>query len=491
MKTSLHKLLIRQLHRLGMNEDTTPKELSQWQTLLQSINRTYNESDQERYLLERSMDISSREMQALNDKLESAQHLARLGYWYHDRVKRENLWSKELYRMFGLENGKPAPSIELVITLIHDDDRPLVEESIRKAFTDGEKYEFEIRMRAVNEIDNYKWYHIIGNPVLEADGSVNKLSGIAMDVTSRKKAEEELQYLHQQLVISARRAGMADVATSILHNVGNVLNSASVSVELLNEYAKCQHFEKLFATGRLLKENKSDLSEYLYGDNKGRLIPLYILTLTERLKDIQESIADEVKNLSKHIRHIKDITAMQQSLGTVTVASEKIFVPEIIDTAFSMCGDIFKNNRIKIKKNYDEQFFLTTDKAKLLQILVNLLQNSRDALTMGGEGRSRLLSLSVKKSGDDNVDIIVQDNGIGISQEVLTRIFAFGYTTKKDGHGFGLHSSALAAKDLGGSLTAESDGINQGARFILNLPIKIASRRNANVPEQKLAYHCD
>jgi C4-dicarboxylate-specific signal transduction histidine kinase len=276
-----------------------------------------------------------------------------------------------------------------------------------------------------------------------------------------------------------------------LHNVGNVLNSASVSVELLNEYAKCQHFEKLFATGRLLKENKSDLSEYLYGDNKGRLIPLYILTLTERLKDIQESIADEVKNLSKHIRHIKDITAMQQSLGTVMVASEKIFVPEIIDTAFSMCGDIFKNNRIKIKKNYDEQFFLTTDKAKLLQILVNLLQNSRDALTMGGEGRSRLLSLSVKKSGDDNVDIIVQDNGIGISQEVLTRIFAFGYTTKKDGHGFGLHSSALAAKDLGGSLTAESDGINQGARFILNLPIKIASRRNANVPEQKLAYHCD
>ena len=64
------------------------------------------------------------------------------------------------------------------------------------------------------------------------------------------------------------------------------------------------------------------------------------------------------------------------------------------------------------------------------------------------------------------------DNGIGIPADNLTRIFGHGFTTRKEGHGFGLHSGALAAKELGGALTVESDGPGKGATFTLEFPIQ-------------------
>jgi signal transduction histidine kinase len=109
------------------------------------------------------------------------------------------------------------------------------------------------------------------------------------------------------------------------------------------------------------------------------------------------------------------------------------------------------------------------EKHKVLQILVNLIRNAKYACDESGRKDKQMI---VRVSnGDNRVRISVKDNGIGIPQENLTRIFNHGFTTKKDGHGFGLHSGALSAKELGGSLEVHSEGKNQGAMFTLELPL--------------------
>jgi C4-dicarboxylate-specific signal transduction histidine kinase len=113
----------------------------------------------------------------------------------------------------------------------------------------------------------------------------------------------------------------------------------------------------------------------------------------------------------------------------------------------------------------------------VLQILVNLIRNAKYACDEAGRPDKRL-SMRVTK-GDELVRIAVRDNGIGIPPENLTRIFGHGFTTKKDGHGFGLHSGALAAKELGGSLTAHSDGVGRGATFTLELPLPTVRSHDA------------
>ena len=106
---------------------------------------------------------------------------------------------------------------------------------------------------------------------------------------------------------------------------------------------------------------------------------------------------------------------------------------------------------------------------EVLQILLNLLRNAKRAIDDAGKPE-RLIRIRIRRYGDDRVRIEVTDSGVGLAPENATRIFAHGFTTKLDGHGFGLHSGALAARQLGGSLWAESDGPGLGATFTLELP---------------------
>jgi len=110
-----------------------------------------------------------------------------------------------------------------------------------------------------------------------------------------------------------------------------------------------------------------------------------------------------------------------------------------------------------------------TDRHKLLQIVVNLISNAQHAVQEGATHRPHIV-VTLARDGD-HVRITIQDSGIGMSAEVLSKLWRFGFTTKKNGHGFGLHNSANVAREIGATLTAHSDGIGQGASFILRLPI--------------------
>lgn len=464
MAMELHKLLLRQLNRAKISTNNLPDSIEKWQEFIMRINRTYQEADQERYLLERSMNISSKEMMMLNEKLERAQHVARLCYWHYDAEHDRLTGSKEFYELVNLDLNITL-TLEKFLSLIHKDERKTLHHLVQESLDNQHNFTCELKVK--NSSGKFHWYRI----VMDNENKKHQLSGILIDIDRDKKNEEEIKELGKKLLITARRAGMSEIATSILHNIGNVLNSSNISINMLKDSLRQPYFPKLLKIIELLKENKTQLNDYLTQDEKGKLIPDYLIALGEILQKEYQKNQEELDNLDDDVQHIKDIVSMQQTFSGVSSIAEKIYLPDLIETALQMSSNPLKDKLIDIHKDYLESAFIFADKSKLLQILINLIQNAKDAVLKNNIDKRKRIDFIVKlKNG--KVKIMTVDNGIGILPENIQRVFSFGFTTKPSGHGFGLHSCALSAQDMGGSLKAESKGIGLGSTFTLTLPIK-------------------
>lgn len=289
-------------------------------------------------------------------------------------------------------------------------------------------------------------------------------------VEAKESALAELADAQSSLVEMSRAAGMAEVATGVLHNVGNVLNSVNVSCQLINEQLHKSRIGNIEKLAELLTENKDDLAHYLTADERGRQIPEYLISLAPALKEEQTLIGGETNSLRERIDHIKEIVSMQQSYGQVSGIYESIAPQVLMEDALHLNEDALLRHEIEVTREYEEIPAIDTDKHKVLQILLNLVQNAKDACCHGNNPYNMVI-LRLFKPDSESVAFQVQDNGIGILEKNLTKIFQHGFTTKQGGHGFGLHSGAITAKELGGELTAYSEGINKGALFTLTLPL--------------------
>jgi len=293
--------------------------------------------------------------------------------------------------------------------------------------------------------------------------------GIAVIVSTNKEAQNQL------MMAKARQAGMSEVAASVLHNVGNILNSVNISTTMLSDKISHSKLDELSDLSKLMNTHKSDLSEYLTRDPAGSEIPNYINKLADQWKKEQADLLDETAILTKNVEHIKDIIAMQQDLSKVTNLEQIVTIDNVMDEALFITGIEINHPEINIEKNYKALRPILVDKVKLLQILVNLIRNAKDAVAESFV-ENKKITLTLNANSTDKVVITVADNGIGISSGDIVRIFAYGFTTKKQGHGFGLHSSALAAKEMGGILKVDSQGLNKGATFTLEIPYKIPKK---------------
>jgi signal transduction histidine kinase len=262
---------------------------------------------------------------------------------------------------------------------------------------------------------------------------------------------------------------MAEVAACVLHNVGNVLNSVNISASLVSDGVRKSKIESVSRVAGLLEEHEPDLGHFITSDPRGRQLPGYLRQLSAHLSEEQSRAVAEMESLQKNIDHIKDIVARQQSYAKVSGVSEVVQIVELVEDSLQMNSGAMENHRVEIIRDYQEVPPLTVQKHKVLQILVNLLRNARHACDDRGH-HDRQLTVRVAPAGP-MVRISVSDNGIGILPENLTRIFSYGFTTRKEGHGFGLHGSALAAQEMGGTLRAHSDGPGTGATFTLELPV--------------------
>lgn len=276
--------------------------------------------------------------------------------------------------------------------------------------------------------------------------------------------------LNQQLLLTARQAGMAEVAASVLHNVGNVLNSVKVSSSLAQERIKNSKFSILSDLQNLLNENKNHLSQFFQNDPRGKEVPYLISLLSDYWKSEKKELEDELSALAKNVEHIKNIIASQQDLSRVSEFEQVISIENVVEEALLITGADDPKYGIQIEKEYSKLKPVLIDKVKLLQILVNLIQNAKDAVFLSGNGMKKI---KIKFSHNHaNFTIAVSDSGVGISKDNLTRIFTYGFTTKESGHGFGLHTSAINAKEMAGSLKVTSEGLEKGTTFSLELPYK-------------------
>ena len=294
---------------------------------------------------------------------------------------------------------------------------------------------------------------------------------VVQDITERRVAEEELEEVHKQLLVASRQAGMAEVATNVLHNVGNVLNSVNVSASLVAERIKKSKCTSVTRVSALLDEHARDLPAFLAGP-QGRQLPAYLKELAEVLAAERDTAVAELGALRSNVEHIKEIVAMQQGYAKRGGITDTLDIRVLAEDSLRMNEGAFSRHGVTIVRDFGEVPLVQLDKHKVLQILVNVIRNAKYACSELKRGERRV-TVRIRAT-PQSIIVAVIDSGIGIPNENLRRIFNHGFTTRPDGHGFGLHSSALAAKELGGSLEAQSEGTGKGATFTLTLPIKSA-----------------
>jgi Na+/proline symporter/signal transduction histidine kinase len=339
-------------------------------------------------------------------------------------------------------------------------------------------------------------YHAEKEALLRAQASElqAKMEALDREVTERRKAESALQELNEQLegrvaqrtrdlraaqekvVEAAHRAGRAEIATSILHNVGNVLNSVNVSLSGIADTVSRSRLPLLEKTAALLSARLEDVAMFLAQDPKGKQIPAFVIAISGNLKEEREKLQREVELLTKNIEHIKVIISVQQSHAKSTAMMEEVDLDELVNDAIGVNASALEQARIRIVHESECIRRVNIEKHKVLQILVNLISNARYAMSTT-QGPQRVLTLGRRMVDGATVEFSVKDTGVGIPQENLRKIFQHGFTTRSDGHGFGLHGSAIAATQMQGSLTAQSEGAGCGSTFILRVPVAPPSVR--------------
>lgn len=389
-----------------------------------------------------------------------------LGVGYATR-EGQFIWCNEAFEMMlGLAPGEYRD--RTIAELTHKDDAQANDELQRDLWA-GRIKSYSIEKRYVKRDGGELWVRVSAAMVRTSEGNPVCSVGFLEDISARKKMEEEIERVQKALVDASRLAGMAEVATNVLHNVGNVLNSVNVSASVLAEKLKSSKGARLGEVAALLRRHRDDLPGFMARDPRAAKIPDYLAALAAQLAGEREAMLKELEELRGHLDHIKETVTMQQTYARRCGVVEEVAVVDLVEDALRMNSGALTRHRVAVQRDFLDTPRITTDKHKVLQILVNLLRNAKYACDESS-APEKLVRIRIEQVLDE-VWISVIDNGVGIDPEVMPRLFTHGFTTRKSGHGFGLHGAALAATELGGSLTAHSEGVGRGATFRLCLPL--------------------
>ena len=338
---------------------------------------------------------------------------------------------------------------------------------------------------AVKPNGEITWSLMSKMPLIDDNDQVVGTFGINKDITLQKQFEDELDQTHKELIVASRQAGMAEIATNILHNVGNVLNSINVSISQADEITRRLKVTNLQKVATMISENAA-VENYLSNDEKGSRLPEYLSLIARELTKDQKDVIEELESTKRHLEHIKAVVSMQQEYATANSVLENVDLSEVLEDAINMSSGSLQRHHIKLVREFKPGLIVSLDKHRVLQILVNLIRNAKHAMK-AVERKDKQLTINVHQDQPSMVTIAIKDNGIGISPENLTNLFNHGFTTKKNGHGFGLHSGANFARELGGSLIGTSDGLGKGATFSLTMPCDSKASEENGSPSQTLA----
>ncbi len=278
---------------------------------------------------------------------------------------------------------------------------------------------------------------------------------------------EELRILHEKLVNEAHNAGMADVASGILHNFGNVMNSLQIELETLRDntlhspYVK--HLENLYQ----LLEQPTQLQEILHDSEKShRLTALSQALRTQQVED-QDQQAAQLKRTLNQLQVMRSILQYQQNFIKGKESFQDIPIREALDLVLNIKHSVLNQNGIKLTIEGQDKELVHVHKYKFVHVITNLIVNSIDAMK---ETPMALRRIMISCQVETNALVLrFEDNGSGIPLEVRDRIFRYGFSTKSSGHGLGLHSSAIYMKEMSGTLKLASSQPVQGAAFEISV----------------------
>jgi len=398
-----------------------------------------------------------------------ATETAGIACWEYDLVQRRIMWTENEIPSIKAAGLDPREHSDALIASFYPEDVAALKAAVRAALT-GDRETCAMRMRVSTAGETI---HLQAHARLFRDdsGRLRRLLGVAWDVTGQVRQEERRLQLQLQLQDASRHAGMAEVATGVLHSVGNVLNSLGVSATMLQARLRESRAGNVERAAKLIEAQGPRLGEFFANDPRGRELPGYLKQLGEHLIVENRALCDEAQAVVTHVEHIGRIVAAQQTYARHGGSMEEIDVAELIEHALVM--HFPTNAEVTVRRENRGVGKAMVDRHKLLQIMGNLLSNARHALRDRMQG-PRELTVRLRAQAQGFYAIDVEDTGVGIGAEAMQRLFEFGFTTKKEGHGFGLHASAILAKEMGGELSARSDGLNRGACFTLRLPIAAA-----------------
>jgi light-regulated signal transduction histidine kinase (bacteriophytochrome) len=404
----------------------------------------------------------ARAFEVLTARFNLATREANVGVWERWDETGNIWWSEVMYRIFGRDPASFEPNLEKWIMCVHPEDRKRIRVSSDPAV--GPRTSAVLRYRIVRPDGSIRHVESVGATEW-VDGSI---SGILLDVTDRVAVEVREEDLQRQLRDSSRQAGMAEIAIGVLHNVGNVLNSLGVANAAARRSLNAVRVQRLEQTSALIEEHRATLGTFLTDDERGRHLPDYLKALSAQLAADVGSARAEIDTIEQLLQHLRDIVSAQQAYAKIGGLLETVSLQELAETALLVLEP--KPAAVDLVTDYEDVPPVTTDRHKLLQILVNLISNARDAVQASPDGPHRVLVRIYRDA--DHAMVSVEDSGVGMTPEVIERLWRFGFTTKSSGYGFGLHHSANAARELGATITAHSDGPGKGSRFVVRLPLE-------------------
>ncbi|WP_224248504.1 trifunctional serine/threonine-protein kinase/ATP-binding protein/sensor histidine kinase [Hyalangium gracile] len=321
----------------------------------------------------------------------------------------------------------------------------------------------QLAAQAAISIENARLY----GEVQRAETALRRANDeLEQRVAARTRQLEEAQ---ARLVDTAREVGMAEVASNVLHNVGNVLTSAVINLEMMRKLVDSSRVGRLGQVTAMLREHRARLVDFLTQDPRGSHLPDYLEALSEELLREQQSLRGDLQTMSQHVEHIRSIVQVQQAYASAALLREQCDLSVLIGDALRIQEAALERHGVTITQELSKVPMVLVDRHKVLQILINLLSNAKNALGAMPEGQRNVRVRLGAEGGMARIQVV--DNGTGFAPEVRPQLFRHGFTTRKDGHGFGLHASALAAQMLGGRLTLESEGPGRGATATLEIPL--------------------
>jgi signal transduction histidine kinase len=283
-----------------------------------------------------------------------------------------------------------------------------------------------------------------------------------------KRAETELATTQKHLMEKAHMAGMADIASDTLHNIGNILNSVKTSNDMIKQITENSYIVDLSKGVELIERHINSIDEFVRHDPKGQKLMRYLPLVEKTLRKEIARIAEHSKRLGDKIDLMTNVIRTQLDYAGAGFMSEEYQLSEIIDTVLTSQADMLEEHGITVIKNYDKTSNVLAQRTRLSQILINLINNAKDAMD-NEKPRKKEIRINLEQD-NDSVFLKISDTGCGISKERLSKIFTHGFTTKKYGHGFGLHNSANYMSEMNGTMWAESEGVDQGSTIVLKFP---------------------